>query len=134
MRSKTDQEGWGRMVGRRSARAALCPVRALQAWLAAAGIVEGAVFREVTRHGAVGETAPNDRSVARLVKPPAAGLDAAAPFAGHSRRAGLSTAAAKAGKTDRAIMRQIGHPSVAIVRRYIREAEVFGDDAAEGLL
>jgi integrase len=54
-RSKTDQEGEGRTVEiPRGARAALCPVRALEAWLTAAGVTAGAVFREVTRHGAVG--------------------------------------------------------------------------------
>jgi hypothetical protein len=31
-------------------------------------------------------------------------------------------------------MRQTGHRSVAMVRRYIREAELFQDNAAAGLL
>jgi integrase len=64
---------------------------------------------------------------------PARGGEASA-FGGHSLRAGLATAAAKAGKSERAIMAQTGHRSVAMVRRYIREASVFTDNAAAGLL
>ena len=95
----------------------------------------GAVFREVTRHGAVGERALSGASVARIVKRAAvlAGLEPGA-FAGHSLRAGLASSAARARKTERDIMRQTRHTSAAMVRRYIREAGVFEDNAAEGLL
>ena len=54
-------------------------------------------------------------------------------LAGHSLRAGLATAAAKAGKSERAIMAQTGHRSVTMVRRYIRDANLFSDNAAAGL-
>ena len=60
-----------------------------------------------------------------------AGFDPA-PFAGHSLRAGLATAAAKAGRSERSIMKQTGHRSVSVVRRYIRDAELFDDNAAVG--
>jgi integrase len=63
----------------------------------------------------------------------AIGLDAG-QFGGHSLRAGLATAAARAGKSERAIMRQTGHKSAAMVRRYIRAAGLFEDNAAAGLL
>ena len=53
---------------------------------------------------------------------------------GHSLRAGLATSAAKAGKSERAIMKQTGHKSAQMVRRYIRDAELFTDNAAAGLL
>lgn len=62
----------------------------------------------------------------------AAGLDAST-FSGHSLRAGLATSAAKAGKSERAIMAQTGHRSVAMVRRYIRDADLFSDNAAAGI-
>jgi site-specific recombinase XerD len=77
----------------------------------------------------------SDRGVARVVKRPAlaAGLDPAS-YAGHSLRAGLATAAAKAGKSERAIMRQTGHKSLATMWRYVREAELFEENAAKGLL
>ena len=59
----------------------------------------------------------------------AVGLDPA-PFAGHSLRAGLATAAARAGVAERDIMRQTGHRSVEMVRRYIREGSLFRDNPA----
>jgi integrase len=54
-------------------------------------------------------------------------------FAGHSLRAGLATSAAASGKSERAIMNQTGHRSVATVRRYIREGSLFRENAADGL-
>jgi integrase len=134
-RSKTDQEGEGRLIGVPHGSAPeTCPVRALAAWTAAAGITEGALFRGVSRHGAL--LGPlSDRGVARVVQRTAAavGLEASA-FGGHSLRAGLATAAALAGKSERAIMATTGHRSVTMVRRYIRAASVFTDNAAAGLL
>jgi integrase len=134
-RSKTDQEGVGRSVGIPRGGDA-CPVEALRAWLEASGIAAGPIFREVDRHGRIGAQALTGGSVARVVKraAAAAGLDPT-ELAGHSLRSGLATSAAHAGATERAIMRQTGHRSAEMVRRYIRDAEVLGDDnAARGLL
>jgi integrase len=134
-RSKTDPEGAGRTVGiPYGSTAKVCPVRALQAWLEAAQVAKGRVFRSVSRDGKLGAAA-SDKAVARAVKRAArlAGLDPS-QFSGHSLRAGLATAAAKAGKSERAIMKQTGHRSVAMVRRYIRDADLFSDNASAGLL
>jgi hypothetical protein len=46
-------------------------------------------------------------------------------------RAGLATSAAAAGKSERAIMNQTGHRSVTTVRRYIRDGNLFRENAAE---
>ncbi|RYI12604.1 MAG: integrase, partial [Acetobacteraceae bacterium] len=54
----------------------------------------------------------------------AAGLDPAA-FSGHSLRAGLATSAAAHGLEERDIQRQTRHRSVAVLRRYIRDGELF---------
>jgi integrase len=54
-------------------------------------------------------------------------------FAGHSLRAGLATSAAISRKSERAIMNQTGHKSTATLRRYIRDDNLFRDNAAEGL-
>jgi hypothetical protein len=54
-------------------------------------------------------------------------------FAGHSLRAGLATSAAASGKSDCAIMNQTGHRSLPTLRRYIREGNLFHDNAADGL-
>lgn len=52
-RSKTDQLGEGRRIGIPFGRTRWCPVAALDAWIAASGISEGAIFRPVDRHGRV---------------------------------------------------------------------------------
>jgi integrase len=87
-------------------------------------VTEGAIFRGVSRHGALlGRL--SGRGVPRIVQRTAAavGLEASM-FGGHSLLAGLATEAAKAGKSERAIMAHTGHRSVVMVRRYIREASV----------
>jgi integrase len=134
-RSKTDQEGAGRKIGIPfGSDPSTCPVRVVKAWLEAAKLEAGPVFREVTRHGHVEGAPLTGRSIARIVKrsAEAAGLDPAR-FSGHSLRAGLATAAAKAGKSTHAIMRQTGHRSANMVARYVREASLFEDNAASGI-
>lgn len=134
-RSKTDQEGWGRKVGvPYGGTPASCPVRSVRAWLDAAAITAGPVFRPVAKGGRSGDERLSDRAVALVVKraASAAGFDPAT-FAGHSLRAGLATSAAKAGKSERSIMAQTGHRSSAMVRRYIRDATLFDDNAAAGI-
>jgi len=112
-------------------RVETCPVRALRAWLEAAGITAGPIFRSVNRHGQVQPGRLSDKAVALVVKraAEAAGLDASR-YAGHSLRAGLATSAAAAGVQERDIMRQTGHKSLTTVRRYIREGSMFQDNAA----
>jgi integrase len=137
-RSKTDQEGRGETKGiPHGSDPATCPVRSVKAWLEAAQLEDenaGPVFREVTRHGRLGAVPLAGRSIARIVKrnASAAGLDAAR-YSGHSLRAGLATAAAKAGKSTHAIMRQTGHKSADMVARYVRDAKLFDDNAAAGI-
>ena len=58
---------------------------------------------------------------------------AGSDFSGHSLRAGLATAAAKAGKSASTIMKQTGHKSLAMVSRYVRDASLFEDNAASGI-
>jgi integrase len=134
-RSKIDQEGAGRKVGiPYGANPETCPVRVLQAWLEQAGISNGPLFRSINRHGQVqpGKLASID--VARVVKKLAerAGLDAV-KYAGHSLRAGHATSAAIAGASERSIMRQTGHRSVQMVRRYIRDGSLFRENSARKL-
>lgn len=70
-------------------------------------------------------------AVATIVKrhTGAAGLDAT-KYSGHSLRAGLVTAAAIAGASDRSIMAQTGHRSTAMLSRYIRDCNLFRANAA----
>ncbi len=133
-RAKTDQEAQGTRIGLPyGSHAATCPVRALRAWREASGIADGAVFRSVDRHGNVGQRL-GGAEVGRVVKRSAAraGLDAAR-YSGHSLRAGLATSAARAGRSDRAIMRQGRWSSRAMVDRYVREADLWRENAAAGI-
>jgi hypothetical protein len=56
-----------------------CPVRTVQAWLEAAGVIAGPVFRSINRHGQVQADRLSGIDVARVVKKLAdrAGLDPA---------------------------------------------------------
>jgi integrase len=131
-RSKTDPEGQGRKVGiPYGGSASQCPVRMLESWRLRAGGETGPVFRGVNRHGQLLPGRLSDKAVARAVKRAieAAGGDPA-DYAGHSLRAGLATAAALGGASERSIMRQTGHRSLATVRRYIRDGSLFWENAA----
>lgn len=123
--SKTDQEGAGRQVAIPNGTT-LCPVTAMGALVQ--NQQYGPVF--VSRRG----VRLSGGDVARIVKTlaKAAGLDPGR-FSGHSLRAGLATAAAKAGKSEREIMKTTGHKSEAMVRRYIRDAELFEALANDGI-
>lgn len=131
-RSKTDQEGAGRLVGvPYGSNPATCPVRAWRRWREVSGIATGPAFRPVDRKGRVGANRLGDGSVAAIVKrhAAAAGIDPES-VAGHSLRAGLATAAAEAGVPERIIAATTGHKGTAMLRRYIREGSLFRENAA----
>jgi len=134
-RSKTDQEGAGRRVGiPYGSNPATCPVRTIQAWIEAAAVSSGPLFRSINRHGHLKPGRLSGIDVARVVKKLAdrAGLDSA-KYAGHSLRAGHATAAAIAGASERSIMNQTGHRSVQMVRRYIRQGSLFRENSGAKL-
>jgi integrase len=134
-RSKTDQEGEGRSVAIPWARNRACAVQALRAWIDHAGLSTGAVFRGIRKTGQVSDRAVSAGSVALLIKDYVrrAGFDASR-FSGHSLRAGLVTSAAKCGVSGWKIRQQTGHKSDAMVQRYIRDADLFNDNAAGRVL
>jgi integrase len=130
-RSKTDQEGAGRKVGiPYGSYLATCPVRNVQEWLTQAGITTGPLFRSINRHGTIQEHGLSGIDVARIVKKLAerVGLDAAR-FAGHSLRAGHATSAAIAGASERSIAQQTGHRSLQMLRRYIRDGNLWRENS-----
>lgn len=134
-RSKTDQEGHGTEKGIPFAgNPAVCPVRALRAWLDAASVEAGPLFRAVDRHGNVAGERLSDRTVARIVQRAAKDAGLASDVAGHSLRAGFMTTAAAKGRSLEAIMRQSGHRSERVARGYIRHATLFTANAAAGLV
>ena len=135
-RSKTDQEGLGQSVAvPRGATA--CPVAALRAWIEAAGIIEGAVFRRIwnKRSQRVTDQRLHGRAIASIVKKGAArlGFDVSS-FGAHSLRSGLVTSAVKRGVSLLKICDQTRHKSIEMLRVYCRDAELFVGNAAAGLL
>ena len=123
-KSKNDQEGKGRQIDiLYGVHDLTCPILALDNWLKIAGIEDGFVLRRVWLHGEkIGESLSKD-SIGRIVKRMVrrAKLDDPKEYGGHSLRAGFVTEASANGATDRQIMKQTGHKSVAMVHRYSRE-------------
>jgi integrase len=134
-RSKTDQDGQGRKIGIPFGRRRWCPVAAFEAWLSVSGIVAGPIFRPVDRHGHVHETRLSGEAVSLVVQErvAAVGLDPS-PYSGHSLRAGFATSAAQAGVLTSRIKAQTRHASDAMLARYIREGELFTENAAGAIL
>jgi integrase len=95
------------------------------------GVECGPLFRSINRHGQLQSGRLGGSDVARVVKKLAvrAGLDPA-NYAGHSLRAGHATSAAISGASERSIMNQTGHRLVQMVRRYIREGNLFRENSA----
>lgn len=125
-RSKTDQTGQGRDIAIPNMRGKYCPVKAVKDWLALSEISSGALFRGVNRHGQVMSHGLSPQSVALIVKErvTAIGLDAK-QFSGHSLRAGLVTSAAQKGVSSFKICQITGHKSDAVMRRYVRDNNLF---------
>jgi site-specific recombinase XerD len=132
--SKTDQEGEGQTIAIPHGRH-LKPTEALTAWLQAASITDGPVFRSVNRHGGVSAARLSDRTVATVVKHYAgkAGLNAAG-YSGHSLRAGFVTTAADRDVNETRIMDVTRHKDTRTLRGYIRRANLFKGHAGSSFL
>ena len=118
-RSKTDQSGEGMTKAiPYFENINFCPVKALNKWVVEAEIKEGKIFNI------------SDKSVALIIKKYAnyAGLDSNR-YAGHSLRSGFATSTAESGAEERNIMAMTGHKSTEMVRRYIKEANLFKNNA-----
>jgi integrase len=131
-RRKSDQEGQGTQLGLPAKQdVTVCPVAALRAWVEASGVIDGALFRSVSKGDRVLDRRLGDKDIARIVKgaTAAAGYDAAI-FGGHSLRSGFITTCARKGVPERIIAGQSGHKSINVLRGYVRRAGVFNENAA----
>lgn len=124
--SKTDQQGRGLEVPLTEPLA----VRALDAWLAAAGIEAGPLFRPIPRGAAV-DRHMNPRQIARVVQShaAAAGLDASA-FGGHSLRRGFVSESGRRGIAPGDAMKMSGHKSVRVFLSYYESGAALNNPAA----
>ena len=130
--SKGDQEGRGQIVAVLDGRR-MEPVRHYRAWLEAAGITEGAVFRRLTPHGRLTDKPLSPQTVAQVVKAraAAAGYDPAL-FSGHSLRAGFLTEAGRHGANLFKMKEHSRHKSLEMLSEYVRDQEAFRNHAGEG--
>jgi integrase len=118
---KTDAEGKGFVKFLPSSSGPYSPGKALRAWLDAAGIVSGPIFRRIRKGGHIAAEGMTGQMVARIIHRAAeeAGIAEAEEFAGHSLRRGAITEAAEAGASIYAIMGQSGHKSAQMVSAYV---------------
>ena len=130
-RSKTDQFGEG------SVKALpyfdnnkYCPVRSIKHWIKLSKIKDGPLFRKFFKGFKLSKNRLSDQSVALIIKfyLKKAGIDNS-NYSGHSLRSGFATSAAEAGAEERSIMNMTGHKSTEMVRRYIKEANLFKNNA-----
>jgi site-specific recombinase XerD len=133
-RSKTDQEGMGQVVAILNG-AHLWAVDALMAWLSAAGITGGHIFRPINKWNQVRPAGLTGESVALTVKKYAskAGLTVK-DFSGHSLRAGFITSGAAAGADLFKLMEVSRHRKPETVMGYVRESRLFENHAGEKFL
>ena len=130
-RSKTDQFGEGMTKGLPYfANPEYCPVRNLRKWLEISKIKNGPIFRRFAKGSLITNKRLTDQTVVLLIKKylNLAGIDNS-NYSGHSLRSGFATAAAESGADERSIMAMTGHKTTQMVRRYIREANIFKNNA-----
>ena len=118
-RSKTDQSGEGMTKGiPYFTNPEYCPVVSIKKWIEESKIQSGKIFDM------------SDKNVALIIKKYAAlaGLDHR-KYSGHSLRSGFATSTAELGAEERSIMAMTGHKTTQMVRRYIKEANLFKNNA-----
>ena len=130
-RSKTDQfgEGFTKALPYFDS-SQYCPVVSLKNLLDISKITSGPVFRRFVKGSKLSENRLTDQTVAILIKEylNLAGINSK-DYSGHSLRSGFATSAAESGVEERNIMAMTGHKSTEMVRRYIKEANLFKNNA-----
>ena len=130
-KSKTDQFGEGMIKGLPYFNDEnYCPVINLRKWLNISKIKSGPIFRRFSKGSVLTNNRLTDQSVVLIIKEhlKLAGIENK-NFAGHSLRSGFATVAADSGADERSIMAMTGHKTTQMVRRYIREANLFKNNA-----
>ena len=107
-----------------------CPVSHLKKWINLSKIKEGPIFRRFVKGSSLTNDRLTDQSVVLIIKRylEKAGIDNK-NFSGHSLRSGFATVSAESGADERSIMAMTGHKTTQMVRRYIKEANLFKNNA-----
>ena len=130
-RSKTDQFGKGMVKGiPYFTNEKYCPVISLKNWINLSKIKTGPIFRRFAKGSILTSNRLTDQSVVLIIKDclNLAGIENK-NFSGHSLRSGFATVAAESGADERSIMAMTGHKTTQMVRRYIKEANIFKNNA-----
>ena len=130
-RSKTDQFGEGLIKGLPYfTNEKYCPVTNLKNWLILSKIKTGPIFRRFKKGTILTNHRLTDQSVVLIIKDclKIAGIENQ-NFSGHSLRSGFATVAAESGADERSIMAMTGHKTTQMVRRYIKDANLFKNNA-----
>jgi len=130
-RSKTDQYGEGSIKALPYFdNSQYCPVVSLKNWLEKSEVKSGPLFRRFLKGSKLSENRLTDQTVALVIKKylQLAGIDSK-NYSGHSLRSGFATSAAESGAEERSIMTMTGHKSTEMVRKYIKEANLFKNNA-----
>ena len=130
-RSITDQFGEGMIKGLPYfTNEKYCPVINLKRWIELSNIKSGPIFRRFAKGSVLTNNRLTDQSVVLIIKDylNLAGIENK-NYSGHSLRSGFATVAAESGADDRSIMAMTGHKTTQMVRRYIREANIFKNNA-----
>jgi site-specific recombinase XerD len=130
-KSKTDQFGEGTVKGiPYFDNSHYCPVLSLKKWIEISNIRKGPLFRRFSKGSKLTENRLSDQTIALLIKKylKLAGIESK-NYSGHSLRSGFATSAAESGAEERSIMAMTGHKSTEMVRRYIKEANLFKNNA-----
>jgi len=130
-RSKTDQFGEGSVKGLPYfENSQYCPVVSVRKWIEISKINSGPLFRRFIKGSKLSDKRLSDQTVALLIKDylKIAGIESR-NYSGHSLRSGFATSAAESGAEERSIMAMTGHKSTEMVRRYIKEANLFKNNA-----
>jgi integrase len=134
-RSKTDQEGKGVEIAvPYVASRSLCAARAVRAWIDAAGIASGPIFRSFNLQRRMLETPIDGRDVANLVRKLTSKAQLDGDFSGHSLRAGFATSASAAKASLDSIARTTRHKFLSVLMRYVRPAQAFDDVALTAVI
>ena len=130
-KSKTDQfgEGFTKALPYFDS-SQYCPVVSIKNWLKISKINSGPVFRRFVKGSKLSKNRLTDQTVALLIKQylNLAGIENK-NYSGHSLRSGFATSAAESGAEERNIMAMTGHKSTEMVRRYIKDANLFKNNA-----
>ena len=107
-----------------------CPVTSLKNWINLSQIKTGPIFRRFAKGAILTGHRLTDQSVVLIIKNylKLLGIESQ-NYSGHSLRSGFATVAAESGADERSIMAMTGHKNTQMVRRYIKEANIFKNNA-----